>query len=204
MRFSVIMASTMSDYPTAASNREGKILRAINSVQKQTFLDWELIIIADGCEKTMEIVKDIKDCRVSSGMIPKSKMWSGTPRNEGLLKATGEFITYLDIDDIYGENHLKNIDSQIGFFDWVWFDDVRYSPKLKQWYENPCDINTISKHGTSNVCHKRSLPARWTHVGYAHDYYFVLALKQNKNFAKINGGEYYVCHIPGGPQGYDL
>jgi glycosyltransferase involved in cell wall biosynthesis len=204
MRFSIIMPSFLGDYRTAASNREQKILRAVNSVLNQSFEDWELIVVADGCEKTVEIMSKIHDQRIRCILIEKSRLWSGEPRNTGLESAKGEFILYLDIDDLYGVDHLKKIDSQLNGYDWVWFDDVRYSVQMKQWYENPCDINKISMHGTSNVCHKKSMPARWDYTGYAHDYYFILHLKDSKNFAKIQGGEYYVCHIPGGPQGYDL
>jgi glycosyltransferase involved in cell wall biosynthesis len=205
MRFSIIMASYLGEYRTAASNREGKILRAVNSVINQSFDSWELIVIADGCEKTMQILEVVEDIRVNCYSIPKSKLWSGEPRNEGLIRAKGEFILYLDIDDIYGPDHLKNINSQLNGYDWVWFDDVRYNSKYDQWYENPCNINKISEHGTSNVCHKRSMPAKWDYTGYAHDYYFILHLKESKNFTKIQGGEYYVCHVPGGnPTGYDI
>ena len=122
----------------------------------------------------------------------------------GIEEAEGEWIIYLDIDDVYGENHLKNIAEQLGAFDWVWFDDIRFNPKLNQWFENPCDINQISRHGTSNVCHKKACDAKWEYIGYAHDYYFILQLKRNTNFAKIQGGEYYVCHIPGGAGAYDV
>ena len=203
MKFSVIIASYLGEYRTAAKNRDKKIIRAVNSVLNQTYQDFEIIVTADGCEKTVQIMKKITDPRVTTIKIPKSKLWSGEPRMTGIDNASGEFIIYLDIDDIYGENHLKNIADQVGSHDWVWFDDIRFNPKLNQWYENPCDISQISRHGTSNICHKRVLPivAKWDHVGYAHDYYFILQLKHNVNYVKIQGGEYYVCHIPGG---YDV
>ena len=204
MRFSVIMASYLGDYRTAASDRENKIVRAIFDVMGQAYQDFELIVVADGCQKTIDIVSQIENPKLSYHLIPKAKQWSGEPRNKGLQEAKGEYILYLDIDDRFGENHLKNIDRQLNGYDWVWFDDVRYNSKEGQWYENTCDINKISMHGTSNICHKRTMSAKWDHVGYAHDYYFVLQLKQSRNFTKIEGGEYYVCHIPGGPSGYDL
>jgi len=197
MKFSVIMASYLGDYPTAAKNRNNKILRAINSVVNQTFTDWELIVVADGCKKTIDIVTKIEEKRVSCYWIPKAKQWSGEPRNKGIEVSKGEFIVYLDIDDILGENHLKNISDHLGTYDWVWFDDIRYDPKSENWYENPCEIEKIGRHGTSNVCHKRLLPVKWDHTGYAHDYYFIAQLRDINNFTKINNGEYYVAHIPG-------
>jgi glycosyltransferase involved in cell wall biosynthesis len=203
MKFSIITASYLGEYRTAAKNRDNKILRAVNSVLSQTFQDFEMIIIADGCQKTVEIMKQVTDPRISTYLIDKSREWSGEPRNKGLDEAKGDYIVYLDIDDIYGDNHLQDIANGLAGYDWVWFDDIRYVPKTGEWYENPCDINVISRHGTSNICHKRSMQVRWTHVGYAHDYYFILQLKNNRNFTKIAGGEYYVCHIPNAG-GYDL
>jgi len=202
MKFTVVIPSYLGPYRTAAANRPEKLARAINSVLNQTFKDFEIIVVADGCEQTMDIVKDLP---VRSFLIEKQKEWTGQ-RNKGLDEAKGEFIAYLDVDDLFGVNHLENISKGLNGYDWVWFNDIRYSPKLEQWYENPCDIMRIGSHGTSNICHKASLPYRWVHKGYAHDYYFIKALKQNMNYTKIHGGEYYVCHIPNSNigKGYDL
>ena len=203
MRFSIIIPSFLGEYRTAARDRDRKIIRAINSVLSQTFQDFEVLVIADGCDKTVELMRQIDDLRVSTYLIPKSKTWSGEPRNTGLEKASGDYILYLDIDDLFGENHLKSVSDQLSGFDWVWFNDVRYTSKTGEWYENPCDINIISRHGTSNICHKRSMNVRWTHTGYAHDYYFIQSLKISRNYTKIQNCEYYVCHVPN-VGGYDL
>ena len=206
MKFSVIIPSYLGPYRTAAANRDSKIVRAINSVLHQTFQDFEIVVIADGCQKTVDIVSGIDDERVSVHLIPKSRIWTGGPRNKGLDEAVGEYIVYLDIDDIFGDNHLQNIYNGLNGYDWVWFDDVRYSIKIKQWYENKCNIMQIGHHGTSNICHRSSLPYRWDHKGYAHDYYFIKYLKREHNNARIEGGEYYVRHLPNSTlgKGYDL
>ena len=209
MKFSICIPSFLGEYRTAASDRERKLLRAVYSVLNQTFADFEVIVIADGCEKTVEIMKQFVTpfkSKVSTYLIPKSKIWSGEPRNTGIEEAKGDYIVYLDSDDQFGENHLQNIANGLNGFDWVWFDDIRFHPKSEEWYINPCDINREGRHGTSNICHKRSLPYRWDHVGYAHDYYFIKHLRQNTNFKKIEGGEYYVMHLPhsNANKGYDL
>lgn len=205
MRFSIITPSLLADYPNAANNREGKLLRAVNSVLSQTFEDWELLIIADGCQKTIDIIRDnVGDDRVKTYLIPRSRLWSGEPRNKGIKEAQGDFIVYLDIDDIIGVNHLANIDKGLRDFNWVWFDDIRYSVRSGQWYDNPCNISKLGQHGTSNICHKTNMRVKWDHDGYAHDYWFVAQLRQDRNYAKIGGAEYYVCHIPGKNGGYDL
>ena len=53
-KFSVIMPSFLGEYSRAAQNREDKIVRAIDSCLDQEY--YELIIIADGCQKTVDIV----------------------------------------------------------------------------------------------------------------------------------------------------
>ena len=206
MKFSVVIPSYLGQYRTAAKDRDTKIIRAVNSVLNQTHQDFEVLVIADGCNETIKVMNQITDERVIVYSIPKSKIWSGEPRNTGINEATGEYIVYLDIDDLFGENHLSNIAKGLGDYDWVWFNDIRYSPATGEWYENPCNIRMIGAHGTSNICHKQSMPYRWDHKGYAHDYYFIKNLKQNLNYTKIPGGEYYVCHIPHSNigKGYDL
>jgi glycosyltransferase involved in cell wall biosynthesis len=58
MRFSIIVASNLGNYASnLAKDRDKKIVRMIESVMVQTFQDFELIIVADGCEKTIEICK---------------------------------------------------------------------------------------------------------------------------------------------------
>jgi glycosyltransferase involved in cell wall biosynthesis len=204
MRFSVIIASYLGQYRTAARDREQKIIRAVNSVIGQSFQDFEIIVVSDGCDKTVQLMSTIE--RVDCYYIPKSKIWSGEPRNTGIEAAKGDYIVYLDIDDLWGKDHLKNINKGLSDYDWVWFDDIRYAPITDEWYVNPCIIDRSGYHGTSNICHKRSLPYRWDHAGYAHDYYFIKNLRQNHNCAKIEGGEYYVMHIPDSTlgKGYDL
>ena len=106
---SIVMASYLGAYKNAASNRPEKLKRAIASVLRQSYQDWELIVVSDGCDETSKIVAGVQDDRISCYQIPKQKMWSGVPRNIGIEKAKGEYIVYLDNDDIFGPSHLKNI-----------------------------------------------------------------------------------------------
>jgi glycosyltransferase involved in cell wall biosynthesis len=140
---------------------------------------------------------------VRSFIIPRGKHFGGGPRNKGIDEAEGEYIVYLDIDDFYGPDHLLKINEGLGTYDWVWYNDIRWNGK---WYENFCDIYHVGKHGTSNICHKKSLGVKWDVSGYAHDYHFVQKLLKFKNFKKIGTPEYYVAHVPasGRHGGYDL
>lgn len=199
MKFSVIMPSFLGHYVGAAANRNEKIIRAVNSVVNQTFTDWELIVVADGCEVTYDLICNTypTDERIDCVLIKKAALFAGAPRNVGIDRAKGEFIIYLDIDDFYGVNHLSTINEQLADFDWVWYNDIRWKQNAGKWVENPCSIVTIGRSGTSNVCHKKALNEVWMSVGYAHDFHFNQRLLKHKNYTKISTPEYYVCHVPG-------
>ena len=62
---SIIMPSYLGAYKHAAKDRDKKIVRAIYSVCRQTYKDWELVVIADGCNKTVDIVQEIVDITLS-------------------------------------------------------------------------------------------------------------------------------------------
>jgi glycosyltransferase involved in cell wall biosynthesis len=196
MKFSIIMPSFLGNYPGAARNRDEKILRAIDSVINQSFTDWELIVVADGCNITFDLISRVyaDNHKIQCLLIDKAALFSGVPRSLGIKEAKGEYIIYLDIDDYYGENHLKTIAENLKDFDWVWYNDIRWKNK---WVENPCSIITIGRSGTSNICHRKDLGEKWTAVGYAHDYHFNHQLLKHKNYTKIETPEYFVCHVPG-------
>lgn len=209
-KFSIIMQSFLGDYPTAAKDRDIKIVNAVNSVLNQSFNDAEVIVISDGCEKTFDIISKEFDGngKVSCYFIPKQPIWSGVPRNVGKMQAKGEYCLYLDIDDYYGKDHLKIINDNLKDYDWVWYCDLRFRPLTKTWYENPCYINRLGYNGTSNVCFKRSCEVLWPeNRGYGHDFFFNQELiHKYPNNSKIQTPQYHVCHIPAHPggQGYDL
>lgn len=186
------MPSFLGAYRNAATSREQKIVRAINSVKAQTYKQWELIIVADGCRKTFEMIEPTD--KISVYLINKQKTYSGQVRNFGIAKAEYENILYLDTDDVWGETHLENIANQKQDCDWYFFDDM-VGTKDGRFYRRICDPDKKFQNGTSNICHKKDLPVMWKD-GYLHDYLFIQDLKRFGRMARINGGEYHTCHIP--------
>ncbi len=198
MKYSVIIQSYLGHYEGAATNRDTKILRAINSVLAQTFTDFEIIVVADGCEQTYNIIcdqyqdKDQVDCF----LIKKMALWSGQARNFGITKAKGDYIVYLDIDDYYGPNHLKIIADNIKDFDWVYYSDFVMDKSGKP-NERACLIKEKYQSNTSNICHKRNLNVSWYGEGYGlDDYALVNQLLRFPNYSQITTPEYIVCHLP--------
>ena len=97
-------------------NRGYSIARAIKCVLKQTFQDFEIIIVDDGSQdSTEEVVGQFKDTRIRYLAHSQNK---GEPaaRNTGVMAAKGEYIAFLDSDDEWLPNKLEiqlNIHEQI-------------------------------------------------------------------------------------------
>ena len=201
MRFSIIMPSCLLPYKNAASDREMKLVRAIESVLSQTFQDFELIVIADGCEKTIEIVKpycEKYEGKVRLLQITKQPTWSAAVRNAGIHEAFGEIICYCDSDDQLGINHLQILNDNFLQNEWIFFNDKIWDGK--EFVENYCSFEP-GKCGTSNFAHLRSLNVYWSNNSYSHDLVMIKTLLAlSKNYAIIPCGEYKICHRPAYPK----
>jgi glycosyltransferase involved in cell wall biosynthesis len=200
LTFSVIIQSYLGDYPNSATNKASKLIRAINSVIQQTYKNFEVIVVSDGCKRTVEIVMENFSKDVSLYEIAKQPNWSGAMRNIGQQKAVGDWVVYLDTDDMFGIKHLAKIYLQLKDLDWYWFDDM--TRQGKGFAQRRCYL----KHGfcgTSNIVHCRGLEWWADQNGYAHDdWNFIKRLMKHKT-EKIETPEYYVCHIPF-KGGYDI
>ncbi|PZR19115.1 MAG: hypothetical protein DI538_31435, partial [Azospira oryzae] len=89
-------------------NRAGLISRAIKSVLRQSYANWELIIIDDGSsDETARVVEQyLTDSRIK--YLYKANSGAGDSRNFGLIKAKGDWITFLDSDDEFHEDKIKH------------------------------------------------------------------------------------------------
>lgn len=199
---SIILPSYLENYAGSAKNRIAKFERAVMSVVNQTYKDFELIIIADGCQKTVEagrnIIESLPDGFQGSIVlfeIPKQKIWSGHVRNTGLLNCTGDIICYLDSDDYFQPNHLQFIaDNLTPELDWVFFGDNTY--KAGTWHERRCAIR-YGHCGVSNIAHRKALKCSWpVRSKYAMDDWFFISSLTGYRHKYIGIGGYNVCHIP--------
>ena len=87
---------------------------SIGSVLAQTFADFELLVIGDGCtDESESVVRAIDDPRVQWIDIARTGHQSG-PNNEGLRRARGEVIAYLGHDDLWMPEHLALHVAEIG------------------------------------------------------------------------------------------
>lgn len=201
--FSIVMQSYLGSYPGAASQRPEKFRRAVESVLAQSLMDLELVVVSDGCPETVDIVAKyyIGSSRMRLCAIEKQPIWSGVPRNTGIRNATGEWITYLDTDDLLGVDHLAKLRSGLKSpppNGWAYFDDWYWSAARQVFERRACDIDKLGSHGTSNIVHRADLGVWWpqdaNRANYKHDHHFVAALKAKGEGVRIPAGEYYVAH----------
>ena len=92
-------------------NVEPYIAVTIGSILNQTFGDYEVFLIDDAStDRTVKVAKSFKDRRIT--IIENKKNLGGTlgpglVRNIGLERARGEFIYFMDSDDIIMQNTLE-------------------------------------------------------------------------------------------------
>jgi len=128
-------------------NRQGFFQKAIDSVLSQTFKDFELIIIDDGSiDETKKLVFSYNDRRIT--YVYQENHGVAHARNQGLKKAKGGWIAFLDSDDWWLPQKLARVRESIDYFkefkvfhtEEIWY---RQGERLKQ--------KKIHKKPTGNV-----------------------------------------------------
>ena len=88
-------------------NGEKYLKQSIISVLNQSYKNWELIFFDNKSkDKSISIIKEFKDKRIK---IYQSKIFLNlySARNHAIQKATGKYITFLDTDDLWKKNFIK-------------------------------------------------------------------------------------------------
>lgn len=87
-------------------NSEKTIERTLMSLSKQTFQKFEVILIDDGSEdSTISLIK--KNHNLNIRVISQEHKGVSNARNTGIAEAKGEYITFLDSDDMYDARFLE-------------------------------------------------------------------------------------------------
>lgn len=91
-------------------NAREYIAQTLESVLTQTLNDLEIIVVDDGStDSTCEVVKELalKDSRIT--LIEQSNQFAGVARNNGMTKAQGKFLYFLDADDYIEQTALEQL-----------------------------------------------------------------------------------------------
>lgn len=184
-------------------NRPLLARRAVASALAQTITDIEVIVVDDCSDaefRVQDTILSLRDDRIKYKRHSMCKGPSET-RNTGIDRATGEFIAFLDDDDIWLENklenQLKNINncsaSMCGFF-------TQYGATVKKncnelgcedfKYERDYAINSgllVKSSTISNIRYDR-------HLRVGEDLDFVFKILQKGKIAYLNKPYYFVNH----------
>lgn len=96
-------------------NKAEVIRRCVDSVLAQTSTDYELVIVDDGStDESLSIVLSYKDYRLK--VIEQENRGAGRARNTGITEASGEWIAFLDADDVWRNDHLQELKNLIAEF----------------------------------------------------------------------------------------
>ena len=154
MKFSIII-------PTY--NRAAFLPKAIESVLSQTYIDWELIIVDDGCtDNTKDVVSKYGDSRIK--YLDQENAERSAARNNGIAHAKGEYVCFLDSDNYMLPDRLEKLADSITNEDKLacYYTDIEYFNKqngnktLKKGkpYQFPIDVDLLIQDiiATPQIC----------------------------------------------------
>jgi teichuronic acid biosynthesis glycosyltransferase TuaG len=168
------------------------IVETIGSIINQSYKNWKLIIVDDYSDKkTLKILKRItKNKKIKVFWLKKNK-GAGFCRNYAIKKSNSPYLAFIDSDDIWKKNKLKN---QIEFmkknnFSFTYTNYETFGKKYKKIY-NPSKLNYSNfirntSIATSTMMIKKSeiKNIKFTNTKICEDYYFKCKLLKKTKFA---------------------
>jgi glycosyltransferase involved in cell wall biosynthesis len=133
-------------------NRKTFVREAVDSVLAQTYNDYELIVVDDG--STDGTGDDLKEYGESLHYLYQANQGVSAARNSGLALAQGEFIAFLDSDDLWLPRKLV---VQVAFMDQHPQAQICYTDEL--WIRRGVRVNPKKRHTKhSGEIYPRCLP----------------------------------------------
>lgn len=95
-------------------NKQDSIVATLQSVLVQTYTDYEVVIVNDGStDNSAQVVKEfISSSRLSPltfRLIEQANGGVSAARNTGIIEAKGEYVAFLDGDDLWDEKYLETL-----------------------------------------------------------------------------------------------
>lgn len=223
---SVIMPSYLGTYPGSRANADQKFIRAVESFRSQTHQQKQLVIVSDGCEITDRIYDELWKWDPEVSLIRCEKAaepWPGKLREVGRALSTGEWITYLDSDDVYLPNHLQELSQQIDKLDGqrVVFNHnflipvpenptPHYYQFTKLFGVDESNLQSVYKRvwngitllplrvhqllGTYQITHHRDVNARWQSTKVTGEDKLFIQQLLKEPYLQVNLGGYAIMH----------
>ena len=106
----------------ATFDRGDHIRPSIQSVLEQTFSDFELLVVGDGCnDSTEQAVKSFGSAKISWRNLTQNSGSQSAPNNLGIRHARGGWVAYIGHDDVWAPDHLLRLHEAIEANDTVDF-----------------------------------------------------------------------------------
>ena len=105
----------MSDKPKVSVivpfyNAERYLKQCLDSLQKQTYSNFEVLLINDGSiDQSYQIAAEYVKIDERFSLITQSNAGIATARNVGLQKMSGEYVTFVDGDDFVSQDYLTKM-----------------------------------------------------------------------------------------------
>jgi glycosyltransferase involved in cell wall biosynthesis len=122
-------------------NKRSYVRRAVQSIQDQTYGNWELIVVNDGSSDGSENEVPTSDKRIR--LFHQKNSGPGAARNRGIREAQGQLVTFLDADDHY---YPQKLEKETGLLagtseaDWM-LSAKHYKINNEIRLQKICDIN---------------------------------------------------------------
>jgi GT2 family glycosyltransferase len=92
---------------TATYNRSRALACTIESARRQSFTDWEMVIVGDACtDDTAEMVARIEDPRIRFVNLTRNWGEQAGPNNVGFAESRAPLVAFLNHDDLWLPDHL--------------------------------------------------------------------------------------------------
>lgn len=150
-----------------AYNRADIISDSIQSIIDQTYENWELLVCDDAStDNTQKVVRSFADSRIN--YLKLEKVGAAQARNIGLSQAKGDYIAYLDTDNIWHPEFLEIMQRVFIINRGIYFAYSKYidviiskkSFKIKKFYELPFNYEALLKNNfidLSSLVQRREL-----------------------------------------------
>jgi teichuronic acid biosynthesis glycosyltransferase TuaG len=196
-----------------ARNVEKYIGDAVRSVLKQSYDLWELIIIEnDSSDHTYEAAAQFHDDRIK--LLQTNTPGLSHARNIGLHEARGQFICFLDADDLLPPNSLRSRitllmeNAEVDFVDgyvevynydlstlrYTWRPSFRGNPHREMALLNPRCFSGITWMIRKSAIGEIQFDTTWTHL---EDRLFFITIAPNGNYDYVDESVYCIRRRPG-------
>ncbi|MFT4856741.1 MAG: glycosyltransferase involved in cell wall biosynthesis [Algoriphagus sp.] len=133
------MKSPLISIIVATYNSSHVLRYAIQSVLDSDYQNWEMIIIGDYCtDDTESVVQSFDDSRIAFSNLDQNSGQQAKPTNVALGKVRGDYITFLNQDDLFFKDHLSSCVEEIqkSGAEFMVIPGIKISPSIPQELEN--------------------------------------------------------------------